>query len=329
MMKCIDLFAGCGGFSLGFQQAGFEILGAFDNWKPAIEVYQANFNHPIFEQDLSNENEFLSKIQEFSPDIIIGGPPCQDFSSAGKRDITLGRANLTYSFANIISTIEPQWFVMENVTQIRKTHIFKDIIEQFIEQKYGLSSVILNASFCGVPQARTRFFLIGHLGDKHNQLNTIFQENLFTKPMTVKDYLGDSIEIEYYYRHPRNYSRRGIFSVNEPSPTIRGVNRPIPKGYKLNHCDPQNIDLDKIRPLTTLERSYIQTFPENFKFFGTKTNLEQMIGNAVPVKLAKFVAETIKNYLKYGNNQSLPIFDFFNMSSTNMNSFELPSKILF
>lgn len=329
MMKCIDLFAGCGGFSLGFQQAGFEILGAFDNWKPAIEVYQANFNHPIFEQDLSNENEFLSKIQEFSPDIIIGGPPCQDFSSAGKRDITLGRANLTYSFANIISTIEPQWFVMENVTQIRKTHIFKDIIEQFIEQKYGLSSVILNASFCGVPQARTRFFLIGHLKDKNNQLNTIFQENLFTKPMTVKDYLGDLIEIEYYYRHPRNYSRRGIFSVNEPSPTIRGVNRPIPKGYKLNHCDPQNIDLDKIRPLTTLERSYIQTFPENFKFFGTKTNLEQMIGNAVPVKLAKFVAETIKNYLKYGNNQSLPIFDFFNIPSTNINNFELPSKILF
>lgn len=328
-MKCIDLFAGCGGFSLGFQQAGFKILGAFDNWKPAIEIYQANFSHPIFEQDLSNENEVFRTIQEFSPDIIIGGPPCQDFSSAGKRDITLGRANLTYHFANIISRIKPQWFVMENVTQIRKSHILKDIIEQFITQKYGLSSVILNASFCGVPQARTRFFLIGHLGDKHNQLNTIFQENLFTKPMTVKDYLGDSIEIEYYYRHPRNYSRRGIFSVNEPSPTIRGVNRPIPKGYKLNHCDPQNIDLDKIRPLTTLERSYIQTFPENFNFFGTKTNLEQIIGNAVPVKLAKFVAETIKDYLKYGNNQSLPIFDFFNIPSTNMNSFELPSKILF
>jgi DNA (cytosine-5)-methyltransferase 1 len=328
-MKCIDLFAGCGGFSLGFQQAGFEILGAFDNWKPAIEVYQANFNHPIFEQDLSNENEFLSKIQEFSPDVIIGGPPCQDFSSAGKRDITLGRANLTYNFANIVCHVKPEWFVMENVTQIKKTHILKDIIEQFITQKYGLSSVILNASFCGVPQARTRFFLIGHLEDKHNQLNQIFKEHLSSKSMTIKDYLGDSLGIEYYYRHPRNYSRRGIFSVNEPSPTIRGVNRPIPKGYKLNHCDPQNIDLDKVRPLTTLERSYIQTFPENFNFFGTKTNLEQMIGNAVPVKLAKFVAETIKDYLKYGNNQSLPIFDFFNIPSTNINSFELPSKILF
>lgn len=324
-MKCIDLFAGCGGFSLGFQQAGFEILGAFDNWKPAIEVYQANFNHPIFEQDLSNENECLSKILEFSPDVIIGGPPCQDFSSAGKRDITLGRANLTYNFANIVCNVKPKWFVMENVTQIRKTHILQEIIKQFTQYNYGLSSVILNASYCGVPQARTRFFLIGHLEDKHNQLNQIFKERLSSKSMTIKDSLG----IEYYYRHPRNYSRRGIFSVNEPSPTIRGVNRPIPKGYKLNHGDPQNIDLDKVRSLTTLERSYIQTFPENFIFFGTKTNLEQMIGNAVPVKLAKFVAETIKDYLKYGNNQSLPIFDFFNISSTNMNSFELPSKILF
>lgn len=329
MMKCIDLFAGCGGFSLGFQQAGFEILGAFDNWKPAIEVYEANFNHSIFEQDLSNENEFLSKIIEFSPDVIIGGPPCQDFSSAGKRDITLGRANLTYNFANIVCNVKPKWFVMENVTQIKKTNILQEIIEQFIQYNYGLSSVILNSSYCGVPQARTRFFLIGHLEDKHNQLNQIFKERLSSKSMTIKDYLGDSLGIEYYYRHPRNYSRRGIFSVNEPSPTIRGVNRPIPKSYKLNHCDPQNIDLDKVRPLTTLERSYIQTFPENFNFFGTKTNLEQMIGNAVPVKLAKFVAETIKDYLKYGNNQSLPIFDFFNISSTNMNSFELPSKILF
>ena len=73
--------------------------------------------------------------------------------------------------------------------------------------------------------------------------------------------------------------------MNEPSPTVRGVNRPVPQGYTKHNADPQNADLATVRPLTTIERSYIQTFPKTFKFQGTKTNLEQMIGNAVPINL--------------------------------------------
>ena len=120
--------------------------------------------------------------------------------------------------------------------------------------------------------------------------------------MTIRDYLGDSLGLDYYYRHPRNYSRRGVFSIDEPSPTVRGVNRPLPPGYKKHSGDPININLSDIRPLTTIERSYLQTFPDTFKFEGTKTNLEQMIGNAVPVNLAEFVA---KGILQYGKNGKL------------------------
>jgi DNA (cytosine-5)-methyltransferase 1 len=115
--------------------------------------------------------------------------------------------------------------------------------------------------------------------------------------MTIKDYLGNSLGIEHYYRHPRSYQRRGIFSINEPSPTIRGVNRPIPKNYQSHSGDTAPIS-DKIRSLTTIERSYLQTFPKNFIFEGTKTDLEQMIGNAVPVKLAEYVANCLKEYLE-------------------------------
>lgn len=327
-MKCIDLFAGCGGMSLGFSLAGFEIVGAFENWDCAIDVYRENFSHPIFKQDLKNEQEVVEKIKELKPEIIIGGPPCQDFSSAGKRDLTLGRADLTYTFANIVCSIKPNWFVMENVEQIKKSYILRDVIEQFISKNYGISAVILDASYCGVPQARTRFFLIGHLGDKHNQLNSIFQEMLSDKPMTIRDYLGSSLDIQYYYRHPRNYNRRGIFSIDEPSPTIRGVNRPIPKGYKLNSCDPPNIDLKSIRPLTTIERSYIQTFPKDFKFRGSKTNLEQMIGNAVPVNLAKFVAEGIKTYLKTGSQRQLNLLDLIDLTQKIKYDFTLPKRSL-
>ena len=80
---------------------------------------------------------------------------------------------------------------MENVEQIKKSHILSDVIDQYIGEGYGLSAVILDASYCGVPQARTRFFLIGHLGDKHNQLNDIFRSRLSLEPMTIRDYLGN------------------------------------------------------------------------------------------------------------------------------------------
>jgi DNA (cytosine-5)-methyltransferase 1 len=158
--------------------------------------------------------------------------------------------------------------------------------------------VVLDASYCNTPQARKRFFLIGSLNDKNNQLLPIFEKNLNDRQMTVRDYLGNKLDLDYYYRHPRNYNRRGIFSIDEPSPTVRGVNRPIPAGYKKHSGDPESIRLEDMRPLTTIERSYLQTFPEDFKLIGTKTDLEQMVGNAVPVNLATFVARGILEYLK-------------------------------
>ncbi|WP_455934444.1 DNA cytosine methyltransferase [Neisseria sp.] len=324
-MKCIDLFAGCGGLSLGFGQAGFEVCAAFEKWDKAIDIYRKNFNHPVYETDLTDEQTAISQILNYQPDLIMGGPPCQDFSSAGKRDVTLGRADLTYHFANIVCSVRPTWFVMENVEQIKKSHILHDVIEQFIQSGYGLTSVILDASYCGVPQARTRFFLIGKLGEEHNFLTPILTDRLAEKPMTVRDYLGNSLNLEHYYRHPRNYNRRGIFSIDEPSPTIRGVNRPIPKGYQLNNCDPQGIELSEVRPLTTIERSYIQTFPENFVFTGTKTDLEQMIGNAVPVNLAKFIAESIQKFIE---NPLVKRYENTDLFGANDNCFILADKAL-
>ena len=298
MITAVDLFSGCGGLSLGFQQAGFDILAAIDNWNIALDVYRENFNHPAIQQDLSDEITSIKIIRKYAPEMIIGGSPCQDFSSAGNRNFNGEKAGLTYSFTNIVCDIKPKWFVMENVPRITKSNIFTQISNQFLVYGYGLSSIVLDASFCNVPQSRSRFFLIGELGGSQNALVDLFKSNLSNKPMTVRDYLGDKLNLEYYYRHPRSYACRGIFSIDEPSPTIRGVNRPIPPNYKFPSGDPQDIDIDKIRPLSTIERSYIQTFPRTFKFFGTKSNLEQMIGNSVPVNLAFFVASTILNFIK-------------------------------
>ena len=296
-MKIVDLFCGCGGLSLGFESAGFDVVAGYDNWAAAINVYKENFTHPINQVDLSNVEEASNHISIYEPDMIIGGPPCQDFSSAGLRNEDNGRGNLTLCYAGIISKIRPQWFVMENVATITKTNKLVGAKAIFKEAGYGLTQIVLNAALCGVPQKRKRFFLIGKLGAEDDFILPYILQNLSKKEMTVKDYFGDKIDVEFYYRHPRSYARRGVFSVNEPSPTIRGVNRPIPAGYPIHANDPVE-SLEGIRPLTTKERSMIQTFPETYNFIGSKSEIEQMIGNAVPVNLGKFVAIAIKNYIE-------------------------------
>lgn len=296
-MRVVDLFSGCGGLSLGFEHAGFDVVAAYDNWQPAITVHEANFTHPIFNVNLSDEDSALEHIVRFQPHMIIGGPPCQDFSSAGKRDENNGRGDLTISYAKIISAIRPPWFVMENVSTITKTTKLETARKLFKQSGYGLTQIVLNAALCGVPQRRKRFIMIGHLGAPDDFMLEFIKNRLSTREMTVKDYFGERIDVEYYYRHPRSYARRGVFSVNEPSPTIRGVNRPIPDGYKIHSNDPVQ-SLSGVRPLTTKERSMIQTFPEDFIFMGGKSDMEQMIGNAVPVKLGEFIASAIDSYIK-------------------------------
>jgi DNA (cytosine-5)-methyltransferase 1 len=311
-MRVIDLFAGCGGLSLGFQNAGYEIVGAFENWKPAIDTYRANFDHPILEKDLSKITDY-SEFSALKPDMIIGGPPCQDFSSAGKRNEDNGRGDLTINYAEIVSNVRPEWFVMENVERILKTQKLKQAKEIFSKAGYGLSEIVLDASYCGVPQMRKRYILIGKLGETNHFMDYYLTKNQSTTQMSIYDYLGNSLGIEHYYRHPRSYARRGVFSIYEPSPTIRGVNRPIPKGYVKHDGDPID-DLSKVRPLTTKERTYLQTFPESFKWSGSKTELEQIIGNAVPVNLAKFLGDNIKEYINdvniNGGNYRIGMLDF-------------------
>lgn len=301
-MRVIDLFSGCGGLSLGFQNVGFEIVAGFDNWQPAISIYEKNFHHPIINLDLSAITNF-DMFKAYKADMIIGGPPCQDFSSAGKRNEE-DRADLTIKFAEIIAEVRPKYFVMENVDRITITKTLKIAFEIFKENGYGLSQKTLNASLCGVPQVRKRFFLIGILGERDNVLVPYLEKKLAQESLTIFDYLGNSLDIEHYYRHPRSYARRAIFSIYEPSPTIRGVNRPIPKTYQFHEGDTTK-DLEKVRPLTTLERSYLQTFPKDFDWGNlSKSDVEQAIGNAVPVKLAEYVANCVKDYINdpYTNN---------------------------
>lgn len=292
-MRVIDLFAGCGGMSLGFENAGFDIVAAFDNWDAAITIYEINFSHPIYKKDLGAD-DVVQQISALHPDLIMGGPPCQDYSIAGKRELGK-RANLTIRFAEIVSTVKPTWVVFENVYNIERFSTVTVLKQMLSDAGYGITTRVLDASRCGVPQKRQRFFLVGKLGERDGFLDEALTSNLSNKQMTVRDYLADTLNTEFYYMHPRSYNRRAVFSIDEPAATIRGINRPIPENYMRHHADKADI-CDGVRALTTRERGYIQTFPDTFKFPGAKTDVELAIGNAVPPALAMYVANCIKQY---------------------------------
>lgn len=305
MMNAVDLFAGCGGLSLGFQNAGINIKAAFEFWDVAANCYEKNFNHPVHRVDLSDTETAIKLIESYNPDIIIGGPPCQDFSFAGKR-IEASRASLTGSYADIICSVKPKYFVMENVDRAAKSNAYSEARKKYKENGYGLTEVILDASKCGVPQKRKRFFCIGIRGDSDDAVKKIINSKMSKEPTTLRDYYGNTLGFEFYYRHPRNYSRRAIFSIDEPAPTMRGVNRPVPKGYPGHPNDACELS-PSIRALTTAERALIQTFPKDYIWIGNKTDTEQMIGNAVPVKLAEFVASSVLEYIQ---PQDDPVVDY-------------------
>lgn len=166
-MKIVDLFSGCGGFSLGFELAGFETMCAieFDLW--ASETYA--FNHPkakVINDDIRNVKS-LKPLVKKDVDGVIGGPPCQGFSLSGSRDPKDPRNSLFMDFVRIVKELKPKFFVMENVPGILSMRTkggdyVKNIIRsEFEKAHYKVCIHILNAANYGVPQARERVFFIG------------------------------------------------------------------------------------------------------------------------------------------------------------------------
>lgn len=303
-MPVVDLFCGCGGLSKGFELAGFNIVAAFDSWQSAITCYSANFNHNAQYLDLDDVEGAVNMIRPYAPRIIIGGPPCQEFSNAGKRKEG-PLADLTYKYSQIITTLRPQFFVMENVPRAKESQAYARARALYKRCNYGLTEVILDASRCGVPQHRNRFFCIGALNTPDGFLIEDIFRHYIGDEITVADYFANNnieLDIEAYYRHPTTYSRRAIFGTNEVAPTIRGVNRPKPATY--NHHDNDAVpedQMDGIAQLTPRQRATIQTFPQNYQFDNlqiSRCDLEQMIGNAVPVELAHFVASRLQEYIQ-------------------------------
>ena len=259
-LKVIDLFCGCGGLSTGFRNAGIDVVRGFDNWPIAVENYNLNLPEGAELLDLGDLDVTVATLKPWMDGIdgIVGGPPCQDFSSAGKR-VEGARADLTEKYASLVCRFRPSFFVMENVPRAQHAGAWQRAVETMANAGYGITAQVLDASRYGVPQVRKRLFTIGFLGKNgDDRFRQVLIDGASDEPMTLRDYFGDSLGTEYVYRHPRSYARRAVFSVDEPSPTIRGVNRPVAKGYRQHPGDAGPVS--ESRPLTTEDRARVQTF---------------------------------------------------------------------
>lgn len=161
MLKAVDLFAGAGGLSLGVQRAGLEVVAAFDNWKPAADTYRLNFDEPIQQIGITRD------LAVPSCDVIVGGPPCQGFSSAGLRRTHDERNTLVGEYSHLIARVRPAAFIFENVEGFLTGHdglfVF-ELLEPLIEAGYRIHLRKINAANYGVPQHRKRVVAIGGLG---------------------------------------------------------------------------------------------------------------------------------------------------------------------
>ena len=334
-MKIVSFFAGAGGLDLGFQKAGFDVIWANEYDKDIWETYEKN--HPQTTLDKRSIVEIQSdEVPEC--DGIIGGPPCQSWSEAGSlRGINDKRGQLFYDFIRILEAKQPKFFLAENVSGMlldRHSEALKNIKELFKNAGVGyeLSFQLLNASDFDVPQDRKRVFFVGIRKD----LNFKFQ---FPKPVKEKITLeqaisdlkesvvpakeGNKTNKENCKVSNHEYmiggfssmfmSRNRVRTWDEQSFTIQagGRHAPIhPQAPKMKFIE-QNVrefvkgKEDLYRRLSVRECARIQTFPDSFTFYYNHISAGyKMIGNAVPVNLAKHMALSIKTQIENAEKQT-------------------------
>jgi DNA (cytosine-5)-methyltransferase 1 len=318
-MKVISLFSGSGGLDLGFKNAGFKIVFANDNDKDVWETYTKNHSMVIDKRSIVDIKS--SEIPD--ADGIIGGPPCQSWSLAGAmRGASDNRGKLFYEYIRILKDNQPLFFVAENVPGIiSKTHLseFNKIIQQFRKIGYEVSYKLIDARDYGVPQERTRVIIVGYhtnLGksfafsqkiEKWKSLKDAIGDLPQAMPARKKNYANENLEIpNHEYMNggfsPIYMSRNRKRSWDEQSFTIQAGGRHAPL-----HPDSSNmhkVGVDKwefegknphYRRLSVRECARVQTFPDSFIFYYDNVSKGyKMVGNAVPVKLAKAIASQIK-----------------------------------
>lgn len=313
--KAIDLFSGCGGLSLGMERAGFEVVYANELNEDAAKTYRNNFSSTHVEVcDIReiNPKDVQRRIKKNSVDLIGAGPPCQGFSTLVKRNGRDPRNGLFRNLIRFIEVFSPKMFVMENVTgllSMSSGRTIKKIQEEFEDAEYHVEIKKLLASDFGVPQDRTRVFIIG--SKKEIPRDELFPMKNGHARVSVKKAISDLAFLDAgetsteYRRKPRSdyqYAMRNgstILANHEAARHSERIQRRfmmIPQGmvakkvrgydsgkrdcYKFDPSEPSKtlttlpedfIHYEKNRIPTVREIARLQSFPDDFVFHGPRT----------------------------------------------------------
>jgi DNA (cytosine-5)-methyltransferase 1 len=312
--RAVDLFSGAGGLTYGFVECGYKILFGVEHDFHASQTYRSNFKHPMMNVDIQTLDADALVKEYGKADIVFGGPPCQGFSMAGKRDNKDPRNSLFMDYLRFVKSFEPKYFVMENVPGIltmktQNGEFVKDIIVSECRAiGYNIKWKKLYAPDYGVPQKRRRVIFLGwketdaeptypiptHTKETYVPINTI----LLDKTQVEEKYYHSQKMIDGFMKRLKKNKEEGkgfgaqFIKENEPCYTISAR-------YYKDGCDAlvKYSDIE-IRKLTEKEVARVQTFPDTFIFPSSSIQTYKQIGNAVPCLLAKVIANQLLNFLK-------------------------------
>ncbi len=318
----IDLFSGAGGLALGFQQAGFRSVWAVEIDSDAADTYELNFHHPVYKGPIETVQSVPVKA-----DIIIGGPPCQGFSPLGKmspRDEHAEMNQLWRQYIRIVDMCAPKAFVVENVPEFLRSAEGARMIALAEERGYSVAHGVLNAVDYGVPQKRRRGIIVAARDGRAslpspNGTRRTVRDAIGDLPLSPSEddwHIGRNPKPESVRRYqlvppggnrfdlmkteegraltPRCWIEKptgstdvfGRLEWDKPALTIRTEFFKPEKGRYLH---PQ-----ADRPITHREAMRLQTFPDNFRWVGSRISVARQVGNAVPPELARHIALEVR-----------------------------------
>lgn len=301
----VSLFCGAGGLDLGFDQAGFSTLWANDFDADACKTHQNWSNAEVVCGDIAKVD--IESIPD--SDIILGGFPCQGFSLSGPRKIDDSRNTLYKYYVKIVSAKKPKAFVGENVKGLLTMgngQVIKAIIEEFSECGYDVFYQLVNAKDFGVPQDRERVIICGFRKDLH--MKEFILPVPETSVMTLRDALNGLPEAKedeictapYSSRYMSRNRKRDWDQVSYTIPAMAKQVALYPGSPDMVKVDTDLWEFGKegiTRRLSWREAAAIQTFPKELEFYGDLTSKYKQIGNAVPVRLAEYIARYLKSIL--------------------------------
>ena len=295
-LKILDLFAGCGGLALGLEAAGFETVG-YEKDQAATSSYNHNLHGKCIEQTLSKETTFADA------DIVVGGPPCQPFSVGGSQKGLADSRDGFPAFIKAIQDIRPKFWMFENVRGMlfKNKNYLAEIVKILKDLGYHVDLKILKAvDFC-VPQNRERLIVVGHAGgyeypspqtQKFTAGNAVVDIAFNLKSDDVFLTPSQDAYVARYEKASKCINPRDLH-FDRPARTITCRNLAGATG------DMHRVKLPdgRRKRINSQDAARLQSFPDWYKFSGTKSSQFYQIGNAVPPLMSYHIGLSIKDYI--------------------------------